>query len=74
MDADLVKFSTIYSLQLISENIKGEGGSPFNSYELNLILNDGMRINVVDHTNLFKLRSEAQFLAQKLNIELWDVT
>ncbi len=43
--------SAIHALQLISEYVSGNKNSYY-SYELNLVLADGNRINVVDHGNL----------------------
>lgn len=48
----------IHALQLISEHCSGNKSS-FYSYELNLVLEDGKRINVVDHGNQVKLREDA---------------
>jgi hypothetical protein len=44
------------------------------SYELNLVLDDGSRINVVDHGNLDRLRSDAQTLSRFLDKPVWDAT
>ncbi len=46
--------------------------SSYYSYELNLVLNDGSRINVVDHGNLKRLRSDTQTLSQFLGKPVWD--
>jgi hypothetical protein len=44
------------------------------SYELNLILKDRSRINIVDHGDLNDIRESAQKLADRLHIEVWDGT
>jgi hypothetical protein len=51
----------IHSIQLIGEWCYG-GKTSYNSYELNLVLNDGKRINVVDHKGMRQLREDAQKL------------
>ena len=44
------------------------------SYELNVVLQDGSRRNVVDHGNLDALRADARELAMFLVVPLWDAT
>jgi len=63
--------ASIHALQLLTEYVSGNKNSYY-SYELNLVLDDGSRINVVDHGNLARLRSDAQSLAQFLGKPVWD--
>lgn len=65
--------SSIHALQLLSEFVSGSKNS-YTSYELNLVLNGGRRINVVDHGNLKRLRSDAKTLSQVLDKPVWDAT
>ena len=65
--------ASIHALQLLSEFVSGSKNSYY-SYELNLVLNDGRRINVVDHGNLERLRSDANTLSQFLDKPVWDAT
>ena len=65
--------SSIHALQLLSEFVSGSKSSYY-SYELNLVLNDGSRINVVDHGNLERLRSDASALSRFLDKPVWDAT
>lgn len=65
--------SSIHALQLLSEFVSGSKRAYY-SYELNLVLDDARRINVVDHGNLERLRSDASALAQFLDIPVWDAT
>jgi hypothetical protein len=46
----------------------------FCSYELNLVLKDGNRINVLDHGDIVSLREEAKILSDHLSVLLWDTT
>ncbi len=62
----------MHALQLISEYVSGK--SSYYSYELNLVLDDGSRINVVDHGNLAAIREDAGKLALFLAKPLWDAT
>jgi hypothetical protein len=38
-----------------------------------LVLNDGSRINVIDHGNLKRIREDAAALAEFLGKPLWEV-
>ena len=63
----------IYALQIVSEYISGDDSS-YHSYELNLVLENGSRVNVVDHGDGEQLRKDAERLAEFLNVPLWDAT
>jgi len=70
-------FSRIHALQIIPERItsSGKGGSrSYLSYELNLVLTDGSRLNVIDHGNLDALRRDAGEIAAMLGKPVWDAT
>ncbi len=68
---NLVPLERIHALQIISEHCSGNETS-FWSYELNLVLDDGTRINVIDHGDLERVRIDARILATRLEIPLWD--
>lgn len=61
----------VHALQIVSETCSSDDSS-FCSYELNLVLHDGRRINVVDHGNRNALRQDADTLAAFLEKPLWD--
>jgi hypothetical protein len=63
----------IHALQLISERCTSKDSSYY-SYELNLVRDDGTRINVVDHGNLDALHGDATALASFLEVPVWDAT
>jgi hypothetical protein len=65
--------ANIHALQIISEYCRGDKRS-FYSYELNLVLKSGGRINVIDHGNIEKLKEDAQTLSSFLNKPVWDST
>ncbi len=67
-----VRLDHVHAVQLISEYVSGKNS--YYSYELNLVLGDGKRINVVDHGNLNRIREDAKTLAQFLGKPLWDAT
>jgi len=63
----------IHALQIIQERVSSDKSSYY-SYELNLVLRDGQRKNVIDHGNLDRLQEDAQKISEFLNKPLWDVT
>lgn len=70
---DHVKLERIHALQIISEYCRSDKSSYY-SYELNLVLDDGSRMNVIDHGNQSQLRDDAHALAAFLDKPVWDAT
>ncbi len=69
----LAELEEIHALQLISEVCSGSGdGGIHNSYELNLVLKNGKRINVVDHGKEIVLRQDAETISAFLEVPVWD--
>lgn len=67
------RLSHIHALQIVSERVSGNKRS-YTSYELNLVLKDASRINVVDHGHGQKLRDDVRQLAVLLDLPVWDAT
>jgi hypothetical protein len=68
-----VPLDWIHAIQLICESRKGSWGSGesgFDSCEINLVLKDGSRINVVDHGNLGRIRQDSRQLGEFLGVGL----
>ena len=63
--------SDIHALQIISEHVSSSKSSYY-SYELNLILHNGSRLNVIDHGKLSSVQEDAQKLASFLGVPVWD--
>lgn len=63
----------VHALQLIAERCTSNDSSYY-SYELNLVLSDSTRLNVVDHGKKDGLRDDAGTLAAFLNVPIWDAT
>lgn len=63
----------IGGLQIIRERVRFDRSS-YASYELNLVLKNGDRRNVMDHGNLVRLREEAKQLSERLEVPLWDAS
>jgi len=70
---NFARLDDIYAIQLISEYCRGNKSSYY-SYELNLVLKDGKRINVIDHGNLNRIREDAKKLSEFLGTPVWDAT
>lgn len=68
---DHVRLDEVYALQLISEYVRGNKSS-YHSYELNLVLKNGERINVIDHGGRSAIQRDAQALAEFLDKPLWS--
>ena len=67
-----VKLEEIHALQLIREYVRGgRNSSGYYSYELNVILKDSSRLNVVDHGKLKDLLDDGQALAEFLGCPLY---
>ena len=77
-----IRFDDIHAIQLVSKRIirtrKYHGNirhrRKFNSVELNLVLSDGSRINVLDHSKVGLIRSEAARLGELIGVPVWDAT
>ncbi len=72
------KLIDIAAVQIVSERVRSSSSSSsgrsssFRSYEINLILQDASRLNVIDHGNKKKLLEDAQQLASYLGVPIWD--
>ncbi len=68
----------IHALQIIQEYVRNNssnsntGSASYNSYEINLVLKDGQRINVIDHGEKPIVLKEAEKLSQFLNVQIWN--
>lgn len=68
---DYTPLSNIHAIQLLSERVRTKESS-FISYELNLVLKDASRRNVVDQADIASLRKDADTLARFLGVPVWD--
>ena len=79
---DLVNLKDIYAVQILAETVESQrnhnndarfrnyGPEYYDSYEMNLVLNDTSRVNVVDHASLNSIKREADMIAGKLGIKV----
>lgn len=65
------RIGNIYALQIIPELVRSDKKS-YVSYELNLVLRDGSRMNVVDHGDLGRLQEDAEIVSEFLGVLIWD--
>ncbi|MET0029128.1 MAG: hypothetical protein ABW101_15980 [Candidatus Thiodiazotropha sp.] len=74
LQVETLRFDQLASLQLLSKWVILHNGGNFASYELNLVLQDGRRFNLVDHHDEKRIRSEARRLSKRLDLPLSDFT
>lgn len=76
-----IKFDEIYAIQLLSRIVdvkvppkKGQKGqvNKINMYELNVVLNDGSRQNVIAHAGLKEILEDSNVLSNFINKPVWD--
>jgi hypothetical protein len=65
-----IPFDEIAAVQVIGERVKGEK-SNFNSFELNLVLKNGSRKNIIDHGNLSAIVNDANIISDFLEVPIW---
>lgn len=74
--ADAPRLNAIHAVQLIGKTIKHTGGyglgRRYRNYELNLVLTNSRRINVIDHGNSRMILRDAKILADFLGVPLWN--
>ncbi|MGB0496562.1 MAG: hypothetical protein ACPGJI_09410, partial [Kangiellaceae bacterium] len=69
---NITRLNRIYALQIISEYCPRNKGNDYYSYELNLVLKDGQRINVIDHGDYNALCIDTNVLAIFLDVPVWE--
>jgi hypothetical protein len=63
----------VHAIQIVAELCRGSRNSgSYYSYEINLVLHDGSRVNVVDHGNLKHIRKDARKIADLIGVSVWD--
>ncbi|MCG2587416.1 hypothetical protein [Rhodohalobacter sulfatireducens] len=75
VSATQCRIDNIHAIQLIQERIQSggsSGSSSYYSFEMNLVLENGNRLNVVDHGTLSRIRKNADQLSNFLDVPVWD--
>ncbi len=71
---DYAAFSDIHAIQLVSEYCTGsKNNGSYYSYEINLVLTNSERINVIDHGNKNVVVDDACKLAEFTGKPLWNM-
>ncbi len=70
---DLVYLNDVYAIQIIKEYIRTDKSSYY-SYEINFVMKDTTRVNVMDHGNLNQIQLDAKEIALFIGKPLWDAT
>ena len=65
-------FSNVYALQVISSIAGGHGNGIFRNNELNLILKNGNRINILNHGGKTAFYKQEEQLSKLLNVPVWQ--
>lgn len=69
---DACPLSRIRAIQIVPERVSSRNGG-FGSWEINAVLEDGSRRNVVDHGSEAAVRTDAAALASFLSVPLWNL-
>jgi hypothetical protein len=69
-DKKLTSLNDIYAIQLLSESCSWSESS-YCSYEINLVLKDKSRVNVMDHGDLNVIRNDAKTIWNFLWVPVW---
>ncbi len=69
-----VALADVHALQVIEKWVKqtGPNSGGYSSFELNLVMTDGKRHNIVDHGDPEALRADAEELGNHLQKPIWD--
>ncbi len=65
-----ILLKSIVAIQIIGEHVSSDDGS-YKSFELNLVLDDSTRKNVIDHGSLKTIIDDAHVLSEFLNVPIW---
>jgi len=68
-----ISLDEINALQIIKERVKTKNSS-YKSYEINIVLSDGERFNIVDHSSYNTIKEDAKTIADFLGVPYWDAT
>ena len=70
---NFIPLNKIIAIQIIGEHINRDNGS-YKSFELNLVLDDNSRKNIIDHGNLKSIIDDAHILSDFLGVPIWHAT
>jgi len=70
-NGDATRLNRVHAIQILSEYCRGNDSS-YTSYEINLVLDDAERVNVVDHGSLRVIRTDAEAISDFLGRPIWS--
>ena len=68
----------LHAVQVIEESVSGSGdedngrSNSYDSYEVNLVMSDGKRVNILDHGNKKAIDEDSKTIASLFKVPLWD--
>ncbi|MDH5737909.1 MAG: hypothetical protein OEZ23_06330 [Gammaproteobacteria bacterium] len=69
------RLADIHALQILTERVSSHsskgGSSSYHSYEINLVLGSGKRVNIMDHGKESAIEDNARELAGFLDVPVW---
>lgn len=71
-DKNTFPLSSIYAIQVIREQVRTKNSS-YPSYEINLVLDDKRRVNVVDHGYFDGIKKDSAELGAYLRVPIWGL-
>jgi hypothetical protein len=67
-----IPFNNVYALQVITSLAGGRGHGIYKCSELNLILKDGQRINLLNHGDELEFEDQERQISKLLNVPVWQ--
>ncbi len=71
--ACMARLDEVHAVQILAERC-GEDGQEFYSYEINLVLEDGRRVHIIDHGNIDKIEANAKTIGAFLQRPVWNAS
>lgn len=68
----LIDFAEVSELEIVHKRVRDTEIDDYDNYELNLVTQDGRRLNLVSHPNGVQIAHEAQELATVLSTSVTD--
>lgn len=69
----IISFNDIHAIQILSSLNRGSNSS-YMTYEVNLVLNNKERVNIVTHPNSETAKNNADELSSFLSVPVWDMS
>lgn len=70
---EIGNINDFYAVQLLSETLPTNKGA-FRSHELNIVLKNAQRINLMDHGDINNILESAEIISNSLKIPIWQAS